>query len=319
MIESEKISVIIPVYNVEPYLGKCLDSLCNQTYRNIEIIAVDDGSTDNSGQICDIYSKRDSRVHVIHQENGGLSSARNRGLETATGAYIGFVDSDDWVGTEMYETLLSVLQDQEADIAACGLQFFPSDSRGVLPDGRIMLYNSEEALGDILTNGNLRFEVWNKLYRKKCIGTIRFKKNQIHEDIFFTTQVLFRSSRTAFVNKPFYHYLQKRDGNTNSAFKENRLSVFEEFDALIRELKSREMENNAQRAEILRMIFLLSFYKMATDYHDTPKALIQALLERFDEYYPSLKDNPHFSEIRLKTWLFRVNPRLYYRLAKKHA
>ena len=117
------ISVIIPVYNVEPYLPKCLESVCNQTYDNLEIILIDDGSTDNSGQICDMWAERDSRIVVIHKENGGVSAARNDGLKRAKGELIGFVDSDDWVEPSMYKKLFSAIGD--TDMACCGYVDYP--------------------------------------------------------------------------------------------------------------------------------------------------------------------------------------------------
>ena len=114
-----KISVIVPVYKVEPYLRKCLDSIINQTYRNLQIILVDDGSPDNCGAICDEYASKDSRIEVIHQENGGVSAARNAGLKLAAGDYIGWVDSDDWIEPDMYAYMLENMQKYEADIAVC--------------------------------------------------------------------------------------------------------------------------------------------------------------------------------------------------------
>lgn len=317
MDQSEIISVIIPVYNVEPYLEKCLNSVCDQTYRNLDIILVNDGSTDRSGFICNQFAQRDNRIRVINQKNTGQSAARNQGLDIAIGAYIGFVDSDDWIEVGMYKALLSVLKEQEVDIVACGISIDPINSKKRQMEQSVQLnYNTDQALCNILTEGNLRFEVWNKLYRKECIESLRFKTNQIHEEIYFTTHVFLQSCQIAFVEYPFYHYLQKRQGNTNSTFKENRLSIFKEFDELIDELKLRNMECNAQHAEILRMIFLLSFYKMARDYQGTSEELFQTLLTLFNKYYPSLKKNSFFSEIKLKAWLFNLNPRLYYWLAK---
>lgn len=117
--KEDLISIIVPVYKVENYLSKCLDSMICQTYKNIEIILVDDGSPDNSGKICDDYAKKDSRIKVIHKENGGLSDARNAGLKIATGKYIGFVDSDDYISVEMYEKLYNQAKKEDADIACC--------------------------------------------------------------------------------------------------------------------------------------------------------------------------------------------------------
>ena len=120
---SEKISVIVPIYKTEQFLSKCIDSIINQTYKNLEIILVDDGSPDNCPKICDEYAKRDNRIKVIHKENGGLSSARNAGIEIATGDFSAFVDSDDWIDSDMYESLVKLSDEYNADIAECGYRF----------------------------------------------------------------------------------------------------------------------------------------------------------------------------------------------------
>ena len=122
MINKKKLSIIIPVFNVEEYLPKCIESVVNQTYDNLEILLINDGSTDNSGVICDNFAHKDERVKVVHKENGGLSAARNLGLSLATGHYIAFLDSDDYIDSEMYETLVDALENADADIAACGFK-----------------------------------------------------------------------------------------------------------------------------------------------------------------------------------------------------
>ena len=117
---SDKISIIVPIYNVKKYIQQCVESLINQTYKNLEIILIDDGSTDGCGELCDEFGKKDQRIHVIHKQNGGLSDARNKGIDVASGDYIGFVDSDDWISHNMYEKMLSSLKSVNADIAVCG-------------------------------------------------------------------------------------------------------------------------------------------------------------------------------------------------------
>ena len=124
--DEKLVSVIIPAYNIEDYIGRCLDSIISQTYKNLEIIVVDDGSRDHTGEILDNYAKKDRRIKVIHKENGGVSSARNKGIEAAEGDYIGFIDGDDLIESEMYKTLVDLLEEENADIAHCGYQMvFP--------------------------------------------------------------------------------------------------------------------------------------------------------------------------------------------------
>ncbi len=312
----EKLSLIIPIYNVEDYLPKCLNSILDQTYSNLEIIVVNDGSTDGSDKICDEYAKKDKRIKVIHQNNAGLSNARNRGLDIATGTYIGFIDSDDWVDEKMYENMMTLAKNEDADIVACGLKhIFPESIQSKNSDS-IVFYDQENALLDLLTEGNLRFEVWNKIYKHEIIRDIRFKLGQIHEDLYFTSQVFFNATKIIYIDKPYYNYLKNRNGNTNSSFKENRLMIFSEFDDLVQELKSRGMEENAQHAEILSIIYALSFYKMARENPNTSLEIIQRIIAEFNQQYVKAKANPFFSEIKWKADLFHFNPGLYWRLTK---
>ena len=162
---SPLISIIVPVYDVEPYLRKCIDSILIQSYRDLEIILVDDGSPDNCGAICDEYAEKDKRIKVIHKKNGGLSDARNAGLDIATGEYIGFVDSDDWVMPDMYEYLYKAVKEYDADMSVCGYY----DYWGKTISGRycqdIQVYKGQEGIKALL---DLKFGnyVWNKLYKR---------------------------------------------------------------------------------------------------------------------------------------------------------
>ncbi|MCL2354597.1 MAG: glycosyltransferase, partial [Oscillospiraceae bacterium] len=167
-LEKEKISIIVPAYKVEPFIRKCIRSVLNQTHKNIEVILVDDESPDNSGKICDAFAAEDSRIKVIHQKNRGLCGARNAGLDVATGDYIGFVDSDDWVDPDMFEYLLKNLKSYEADISACRYYRVWSNNK-IAPrtDGKTYIYNKEEAIAEIVNNYTLRTWFWNKLFKKE--------------------------------------------------------------------------------------------------------------------------------------------------------
>ncbi len=211
----KKISVIIPVYNVENYIRKCVDSVLGQTYQNLEIILVDDGATDLSGKICDEYAKKDNRVIVIHKENGGLSDARNAGLEIATGDYIGFVDSDDWIEPDMYERLYKLCRDNELDIVAAR---FCETVMGVDKEtaftGEFLELDGIELLGlnifgdapYVVTNS-----VWDRLYRRELLDGISFPVGRKYEDICFTTQVFLRAKRCGYLDAKVYHYTIRDD------------------------------------------------------------------------------------------------------------
>ena len=182
----EKISVVIPVYKVEPYLDQCIQSVVEQTYTNLEIILVDDGSPDHCPAMCDAWSKRDNRIKVIHKENGGLSDARNAGLAIATGQYISFIDSDDWISLDMFEVLVGMLRETDAQIVECGtvLVYPQSKPQKMSAPARVELsvkeYSTEEAMRHLLIEDEFSPMVWNKLYCRECVSDIRFEVGKMY-------------------------------------------------------------------------------------------------------------------------------------------
>lgn len=223
------ISVIIPVYNVEKYLRRCLDSVIAQTYQSLEIICVDDGSIDDSGKICDQYAVRDARIKVIHQENQGLSAARNRGLDAAEGEYIAFVDSDDYILEDMYKKMLDKLLDYSVDLCVCQWQYEFSDGRQVVKKKNIAppIYGRKTSLefARFLYRGNYENGVvvaaWNKLYRRALLDTIHFE-GRIHEDDAFNGRIMAKNISVYVMEEQFYVYAQNGDSLTNKPFSANK-------------------------------------------------------------------------------------------------
>ena len=216
--QSPLISIIIPVYNVEKYLDKCVASVVNQTYTNLEIILVDDGSPDNCPAICDQWQAKDSRIKVIRQENGGLSVARNEGLKIATGEFVGFVDSDDWIEPQMYELLLTALLETDADIAVCNYQIETEASNSNISNTELPVrkqYTPETALEKIFKwQEFIRNYVWNKLYRRTIISDIKFSEGKLYEDVPWTTKVIGNSQKIVSIDCLLYHYLIRFDSLT---------------------------------------------------------------------------------------------------------
>lgn len=198
----KKISIIIPVYKSERFLRRCLDSVVNQTYKNLEIILVDDGSPDDCGIICDEYAEKDSRILVIHKENGGVSSARNVGLKAASGEWIGWVDSDDWIEPDMYEYLIGLTEKFSADVAQCGTVLEKGRERELYgPSKEIIL--SDNVPEWIFCSNN----VWDKLYATHLVEGICFDEDVlVAEDLLFNLQVLQRSWNVVLGEKVKYHY-----------------------------------------------------------------------------------------------------------------
>ena len=227
--DTPRISVIVPVYKVEAYLDRCVQSIVDQTYRNLEIILVDDGSPDNCGSMCDAWAQKDGRIRVIHKENGGLSDARNAGMAVASGEYIGFIDSDDYIAPEMYRLLLERMLADGSDIAACGVEMVFEDgtaSRSMTPSGCITL-NREEAMEAILRESWLKQPVWYKLYRAKLIRDIPFPVGKYHEDVFWTWQAVARAERVSVFDTPCYFYVQRSGSIMGESYSLRRLDAIE--------------------------------------------------------------------------------------------
>ena len=220
------ISVIVPVYKVEAYLDRCVQSIVNQTYQNLEIILVDDGSPDNCPAMCDAWAAKDSRIKVIHKENGGLSDARNAGMAVAAGEYISFLDSDDWVDIHFLQVLYDLIVRTNADIAECC--FVKTYGESILPDcsEEITVCTPEEALALHIQISMFKQVVWNKLYRKNVI-TVLFEKGKYHEDEFWTYQIIANCKRLAHIEKALYFYFQRADSIMGAAYSIKRLDAVE--------------------------------------------------------------------------------------------
>lgn len=211
------ISVIVPVYNVESYLNRCIESLVRQTYKYLEIILVDDGSLDGCPHICDKWSERDNRIHVIHKTNGGLSSARNAGLKVAKGEYIAFLDSDDWIHTKFIEHLYITIKDYKVDIAACDIcQVYTEKQDEKINKLSVKIYSTEEALETLINGETFRAVAWNKLYHKNMLIGEQFETRRYHEDEFFTYRIMAKTNKLAYVDEKLYYYFQRKGSIMNS-------------------------------------------------------------------------------------------------------
>ncbi len=217
-----KISVIIPVYNIAPYLPRCMDSILAQTCSNLEILLVDDGSSDGSGALCDAYAAADPRVRVIHQENGGVTRARLAGLEAATGGWIGFVDGDDHIEPDMYARLLQNALNYQADISHCGYRMvFPDRVDFYHNTGRLLEQDREAGLRDLLEGSLVEPGLWNKLFRRQLFQGISMDSDiRINEDLLLNFYLFRASARSVFEDFCPYHYIVRPGSAANSRNRE---------------------------------------------------------------------------------------------------
>lgn len=222
------VSIIVPIYNVELYLDHCVQSIVDQTYKNLEIILVDDGSPDNCPAMCDSWAAKDNRIKVIHKKNGGLSDARNAGLQIASGELISFIDSDDWVEPNFVQYLYGAMEETNAEIAECSTRY-------VTEDGTVIktrkagsgILDCITALRKLVLEDGVYQTVWNKLYRRELIQGIPFALGKYNEDEFWTYQVVERVQRLATVEMPLYNYLQRGTSIIGTGYNIRRLDGLE--------------------------------------------------------------------------------------------
>lgn len=226
------ISIVVPVYNVEVYVAKCIESILKQTYSNLEIILVDDGSTDYSGKICDEYASKDNRIIVIHKANEGVSSARNVGIENAKGEYIAFVDPDDYIEINMMEVLLASITNNSSSISICGYIIEPSNTiQNFSVQGNKYVKYGYEVTQDILNDYFPKSFPWNKLYKKDLFNEIRYPQNRVYEDIATTYKLTHKAQIISFVPSALYHYVLRK-GNITSELSSSKAAQ-SYFDATI--------------------------------------------------------------------------------------
>ena len=208
--EKPLLSIIVPVYDVENYLQKCIDSILAQTFTDFELILVEDGSPDNCPALCDAAAAKDARIRVLHQKNGGLSAARNAGLDAARGAWIGFVDSDDYIAPEMYETLYKAVQSTGADLALC--DYAEVDEAGVPCQSMHVRLGKKDFTGrELLKNAtdSMIQPAWNKLYRRAVFAQLRYPEGKLNEDLFLIPKICLQIQKAVVVPKALYYYVQR--------------------------------------------------------------------------------------------------------------
>ena len=256
------ISIIVPIYNVELYLERCVQSILNQTYTNIEIILVDDGSPDKCGKICDELAQKDARIVVIHKPNGGLSDARNAGLDLAKGELIGFIDSDDYIHPEMYSILYKNMIDNDADLSMCDYKAVESPGAEIFDfDNNTTTYNNIEALEMLFTYYCQVFVIaWNKLYRKEVFKELRYTKGKIHEDELLTYKILHQANKIVYSDARLYYYFQSPNSIIHSQFSEKKLHYADAMEERLDYFNQHQLTTFYNQTLQKYCVWLLYFY-----------------------------------------------------------
>jgi len=291
-----KISIIIPAYNIENYLPRALDSVIAQTWQNLEIIVVNDGSIDQTGKIIDEYAKRDVRIIPVHKANGGASSARNAGIAVSTGEYIGFVDGDDIIEPEMYETLLKNAKEYDADISHCGYQMeFPSRVDYYYNTGVLKVQSCNEGISALLLGKEIEPSASNKLYRREIVLEAHFDEEiRNNEDMLFNAEVFSKAKATVFYDLPFYHYMVRENSLATS-----KLSISKIYDPIT--VRERILVLFEKDAEILPFAFMRYISTVINIYNTILKSgVFKDELPKIRSLIVQNKDkldkNPHVSQ-----------------------
>ncbi len=293
----DTISVIVPVYNAEQYLHRCIDSILKQTYDSIELILVDDASMDSSGKICDDYALEDSRIKVIHcKENGGTSVARNIGLEVASGQFIGFVDNDDFIEPDFYEILYGLITEYRADVSM--VSYNEVDEYGEFANcssGQVCVLEKIEAIKELLIDKRIQNYVWNKLYRRELFQGIRFPAGVIYDDINIMYHIFRKMNKIVCCDVARYNYCFNKNGIVNSSSHEKYEDELDAVEIRYNEISKDfpEIEEYNSYALVLWMVRIYTFMVMADDYEE------KFYRERYELLVNAYKKNKEFIIKRL--------------------
>lgn len=310
------VSIIVPIYKVAPFIEKCVTSLLAQTYTDIEIILVDDGSPDECPAICDAFASQDSRVHVVHQQNGGLSAARNAGIEVASGDYLAFVDGDDFVSPDYIQVLLNACKQYNTKMAACGYFEYYSEQRNTpvcVPDTVVL--SSQEAVLDIFTMKNqVQVMAWNKLYARELFEKtgIRYPVGKIHEDVFTTYRCCAAAEKVVCVNKPCYYYVQREGSIISQTFSPKRLQLLDAVNS-IKPFVEQYAPLYDEAYEYYVFLNDLTIINAMADSRYYDKQLFSKMACGIREQFEKLNKNPYFSrKNRLTYCVLKLGMRGYY-------
>lgn len=305
MINMPLISVIVPVYKVEPYLARCIDSILAQSFADFELILVDDGSPDNCSKICDEYAKKDSRIFVIHQENSGVSVARNNAIEwtlkNSDSQWLTFIDSDDWVHPQYLEILYSAAVNLKLDISACQYK-----NTSAISPFKVIAKSSPEVMGTqdfYIKNQTAAIAPWCKLYKKSYFETIRYPVGIRYEDEFTTYKVLFKTPRIAYIDEKLYFYYTNPDGFMNSEWSPKRLDVTTAHEEQVEFFRKNGFNDAFKKTERILLWYIISQIEITRN-SDKYKSLSNKLKKNLKNYIREYKKDLNLS-IKTDTGIYK--------------
>ncbi|MCR2822025.1 glycosyltransferase family 2 protein [Lederbergia panacisoli] len=311
------ISIIVPVYNVQSYLPRCINSILDQTFSDFELLLINDGSTDNSGNICDEYSKKDSRIIVIHKENGGVSSARNVGIDAAKGEYLAFIDSDDFIHQKMYEILYQIASNYSSDVVVCDFLKVQNENVSLHNAGyNIKHFTNIQALNELYTNNYKNAQkwvfLWNKLYKRNLFNDVKFPDGKIYEDELVAHKILYSCQILTYIDMPFYYYLQRSGSYIGSKFSRKK---FDRIYALIDRVNYFKMINQQSLHDKALKHFIDVFFwyyaKAKFELHGINKDL-KNLKRILNQNLINILKNPLIGwKQKVFITLFVINPSIY--------
>lgn len=316
------VSVILPIYNVEKYLARAVESVSNQTYTNLEIILVDDGSTDSSGKICDDMSLRDNRIKVIHKPNGGVSDARNVGKRAATGQYILFIDPDDFISEKMIEILVNNIQEYDADVSCCQyMDVYDNNSFPQNSDVRIKkLINREEFLKEYLYDTYITASVCTKLMKREISDKIDFPVGKVYEDAFYHLELVKTADRFICITKPLYYYYHRTNSITTIPYRKENMYAIEAYNNFLRYIEDTyegKLKKYLRKSALFRLIHanfgVFDKIIVEKDYKDIPEYLVVKKFLKSNVIKMIFDRNFSFSRM-LGGFILLINENLYKKI-----
>lgn len=316
------VSVIIPIYNVEKYLEECVESVLCQTYQNLEIILVDDGSPDGCGAICEEYAQKDKRVKVIHKENGGLSDARNAGLDVCRGDYIVFADSDDCIHPQMIERLYNLLLKYQADMAICSFQDIGENEMPLYAEydaqGKEYCLEKENIMNQLQSRNLLTVVAWNKIYKARLFENIRYPKGYIHEDEFIIHKLLHLCTRTVYTEEKLYYYRKRGDSIMGNISPKKIQDIYLAYEDRISFLEENQYGRIITDTKLQLMHQITKYYKLIKK-RDDANELLAYMGDKFAELYQQKEVQEALTaELKKEYGLFYQSPSRYYAYVKKN-